>query len=115
MQLSDTIQSITKSYERNPNLENILSESEWKGNPLDKKGNFLNAEFEFNTGFSDVFKLLTGNKPQAKIKKADRWKQAVIQNHTFLDDDKDVIVWLGHASFFIRLNGISLLIDPVFF
>jgi L-ascorbate metabolism protein UlaG (beta-lactamase superfamily) len=115
MQLSDKIQAITKNYEQNPNLESLLPESEWKGNPLDKKGNFLNAEDEFETGFGEVYKLLTGDKPQAKIKKADKWKQPVIQNDAFLQDDKDVIVWLGHASFFIRLNGVSILIDPVFF
>jgi L-ascorbate metabolism protein UlaG (beta-lactamase superfamily) len=31
-----------------------------------------------------------------------------------LDKDRDVIVWLGHSSYFIRLGGKSLLIDPVF-
>src|SRR5690606_6295943 len=27
----------------------------------------------------------------------------------------DCIIWLGHASFFIRLAGYSILVDPVFF
>lgn len=115
MQLSDKIQALTKRYEKNPNLETLLPESEWKGNPLDRKGNFLNTEFEFETNFSQVFKLLTGKKPQAKIKKADKWQQEVIKNNNFLIGNQDVLVWLGHASFFMRLNGISILVDPVFF
>lgn len=31
-----------------------------------------------------------------------------------LDPDKDVVIWLGHSSYFIRLGGKTLLIDPVF-
>lgn len=115
MQLSDKIQALTKAYEHNPALATLLPKSEWKGNPLDEKGNFLNIEHEFETGFKEVFKLLTGKKPQAQIKKADEWKQAVVQNDAYLDNDKDVLVWLGHASFFMRLNQVSILIDPVFF
>jgi len=30
-----------------------------------------------------------------------------------LPDDKDVIVWLGHSSFYIQLNGQRILLDPV--
>jgi L-ascorbate metabolism protein UlaG (beta-lactamase superfamily) len=33
----------------------------------------------------------------------------------FLNSREDCIVWLGHASFFIRLAGVTMLIDPVFF
>ncbi len=31
-----------------------------------------------------------------------------------LDPDKDVVVWLGHSSYFVRLAGKAILIDPVF-
>lgn len=30
-----------------------------------------------------------------------------------IDEDKDVMVWLGHSSFFIQLDGKTFLIDPV--
>jgi len=30
-----------------------------------------------------------------------------------LAPDRDVVVWLGHSSYFIRLNGRTILIDPV--
>ena len=28
--------------------------------------------------------------------------------------DENVFIWLGHSSFFLRLNGITFLIDPIF-
>ena len=31
-----------------------------------------------------------------------------------LDPDRDVVVWLGHSSYFIRLGGRAILVDPVF-
>lgn len=31
-----------------------------------------------------------------------------------LDPDADVVIWLGHSSYFVQLGGKSILIDPVF-
>lgn len=31
-----------------------------------------------------------------------------------LDPDKDVVIWLGHSSYLIKLGGKTLLVDPVF-
>lgn len=31
-----------------------------------------------------------------------------------LDKDKDVVIWLGHSSYFMQLGGKRILIDPVF-
>lgn len=31
-----------------------------------------------------------------------------------MDRDKDVVVWLGHSSYFIQMQGVTFLIDPVF-
>lgn len=30
-----------------------------------------------------------------------------------LPDDEDVFIWMGHSSYFIKIDGISFLIDPV--
>ena len=32
----------------------------------------------------------------------------------FLASERDGILWLGHASYFIRLNGVNILTDPIF-
>jgi L-ascorbate metabolism protein UlaG (beta-lactamase superfamily) len=31
-----------------------------------------------------------------------------------LEPDNDVVVWLGHSSYFLQLSGVRILIDPVF-
>lgn len=31
-----------------------------------------------------------------------------------INPDKDVIVWFGHSSFFLQLNEVKILVDPVF-
>lgn len=31
-----------------------------------------------------------------------------------LKPDEDVIVWMGHSSYFIQIDGVKILIDPVF-
>ena len=33
---------------------------------------------------------------------------------TALSPDEDVVVWLGHSSYYVQLNGKRILIDPVF-
>ncbi len=52
---------------------------------------------------------------QRQEKKHDNFRLNVTNDLTFRSHKKDCIIWLGHATFFIRLNGIELLIDPVFF
>ncbi|MBL7812600.1 MAG: MBL fold metallo-hydrolase [Bacteroidetes bacterium] len=87
----------------------------WQGNPLDKSGRFVNHEFPFTPRFSDVWKWQTSPKPHKHEKKADNWRpESVFEPHFFNRAD-DCLVWLGHAWFFLRLDGINMLIDPVFF
>ena len=31
-----------------------------------------------------------------------------------LDINRDIVIWLGHSSFYVQLGGRSILIDPVF-
>ena len=33
---------------------------------------------------------------------------------TQADNDAPVIVWFGHSSYLIRINGFNILVDPVF-
>ena len=103
------------SYTSNPNLLNIKLPFEWKGTPTDEKGRFVNLEFPFVDSFLEVLKWQFQKNPQKQEKEHDKWRPDVVFDSGFLESDKDCIVWLGHASFFIRLAGISILIDPVFF
>lgn len=100
-----------KTRTNNPDLKTILDT--WEGTPVDQDGRFMNHEFPFIHKFGTVFKWMTTKNPQKQFKKEDTWQLEVIKNDAFLTETKDMIVWLGHATFFIRLNGKQILIDPV--
>lgn len=103
---------VIKSYTSNPALHTIMSE--WSGTPLDQNGLFINYEHPTVISYKQVLKFLLQRNPQRQEKKADTWRIEVHNNEDWLSDPSDKIVWLGHASFFIQLSGIRMLIDPVF-
>jgi L-ascorbate metabolism protein UlaG (beta-lactamase superfamily) len=100
-------------YCKNPDLEDILPTAIWPGTPLDQDGRFINHEFPMENSFYDVIRWKLGPQPWKEAKKRDSFRHDVDQSGAFLQDDRDCIVWLGHASFFIRLSGKHILIDPV--
>ncbi|HXB39040.1 MAG TPA: MBL fold metallo-hydrolase [Bacteroidia bacterium] len=100
------------SYTSNPALVTI--KPDWKGTPLDENGLFMNHEYPWRLEFSKIFKFIFHRNPQKEIKKQDTWRIPVLKNDQWLIDPTDKIVWLGHASFFIQLSGIRILIDPVY-
>lgn len=103
------------SYTSNPALTTIPLPFEWKGTPLDSNGRFLNYEFAFINSFKALWEWQTMKNPQKTEKKNESWKLTCITDSGFLTSATDCIVWLGHASFFIRVVGITLLIDPILF
>jgi L-ascorbate metabolism protein UlaG (beta-lactamase superfamily) len=107
--------SVPITYTFNPDLTTIPLPFEWKGTPLDINGRFLNHEFAFINSFRELIKWQLLKNPQKAEKKTDTWKLECKTDSNFLTSPEDCIVWLGHASFFIRLAGITLLIDPVLF
>lgn len=62
----------------------------------------------------EVLKWQLAANPQKAEKKADAF-QLQVQIDISLDKSKDQIIWLGHASFVIILNGKALLFDPCYF
>ncbi len=100
------------SRTNNPALKTILPN--WEGTPMDKNGCFMNHEFPSTNEFSKALKWMIQKNPQRKIKQNETWKMPLVYDDTFLSSTEDVIVFLGHATFFIRLAGKQILIDPIF-
>ena len=104
--------AVIKTYARNENLLTI--KPDWQGTPVDEKGRFVNAEFSFLPRISEILKWQLSSNPQKQEKLNDTERLQVLDATEFLNSEKDGIIWLGHASFFIRLNSKNILIDPVF-
>ena len=101
-----------KSYTSNPVLPTLMPD--WLGTPLDQNGLFINCEYPTVISYSAVIKFMLQRNPQREAKKQDTWRITVRKKEDWLSESSDKIVWLGHASFFIQLSGIRMLIDPVF-
>lgn len=95
----------------NPNLPII--KPDYPGNPL-KNGRFTNEDEDVAAGFGKVLRWQLTRNPQREEKKRDIFRLEAIENRRFSQTTEDVLVWLGHVTSFIRLNGMSLLTDPVF-
>ena len=100
-------------FTSNPKLDTLDLPFEWHGTPITDKGRFVNTEFPFEESYRALWKWQTLKNPQKQEKKNDQWRLDVDFGSGFLESKDDCIVWLGHASFFIRIEGISILIDPV--
>jgi L-ascorbate metabolism protein UlaG (beta-lactamase superfamily) len=78
-------------------------------------GEFTNGNEKDQASFKAVLRWMLSPNPQKKEKAKDDYKPEVKRGEDFLHSDEDMIVWLGHASFFIRIAGVTILTDPVFF
>lgn len=99
-------------YARNENLPTIREN--WQGTPVDASGRFVNHEFPFLSKTIDLLKWRFGENPFQEEKANDQQRLQVRDPKSFLAGEEDGILWLGHASFYIRLGGQTILIDPVF-
>jgi L-ascorbate metabolism protein UlaG (beta-lactamase superfamily) len=100
-------------YLYNPDLSFI--NKNYKGN-LVRNGKFTNYSWpDTDASFLKVISWMLSKNPQRKEKKKDDFKVKVIKDPALFESKEDMIVWLGHASFFIRLNGKNLLFDPVYY
>lgn len=113
-----TISTITNdtpemSYTFNPKLEYAKVPSNWKGTPKLSDGTFQNLHYPFESKFIDVLKWQLSKNPQAEEKKTDVRKLQGEFIETFSPTGKDELIWLGHASYLIHLDGVTILTDPV--
>jgi L-ascorbate metabolism protein UlaG (beta-lactamase superfamily) len=101
------------SYEYNTEFPFIIDN--WKGNPINEKGRFFHPDYHFEMGFKEVLKWQFQEKPRKAEKKADTFQLKTHELSVKVFDKPNSIIWLGHASFFMNLNGIKVLFDPVLF
>lgn len=99
------------TYAKNPNLK-IVKEA-WEGNRM-IDGEFANGgKKDKQIVPLDILKWKLSKNPQQEEKKNDSFKLKVVYNSEFTNSNEDMILWLGHATFFIRLNGIAFITDPI--
>lgn len=96
----------------NPQLKTII---DWKGTPADKNGRFVNLYSPLKVpGLLTVLKWKLAASPFREEKKTEIWQPEIATDTSWLNGTDDIIVFLGHSTFYIRIGGISLLTDPVF-
>ncbi|MCL2073970.1 MAG: MBL fold metallo-hydrolase [Marinilabiliaceae bacterium] len=95
----------------NPNLK-VIKEN-WKGNVV-IDGKFQNDSITQQIPLSNVLKWTFSRNPQRKEKRNDTF---TLQTNNFNPSSVSAnsIVWLGHASFLININGVRIITDPSFF
>lgn len=105
----------TKDYRNNPSLKTPISPDNWKGTPVDAKGRFQNTHHPFIPKFTDVLRWKFFEKnPYKQSKKTESWNPIIHKDDRWLKESNDVIIWLGHCTFYIRIYGIQIITDPVF-
>jgi len=103
-----------REYILNKELQTI--KANWKGN-LKIDGEFVNFDKkDEQKTLLDIFKwkALSTN-PQEEEKKADNFRLELLEGDDWINSTEDMIIWLGHAGFFIRLGGTTFITDPVFY
>jgi L-ascorbate metabolism protein UlaG (beta-lactamase superfamily) len=90
-----------------------ILKKDWQGNVTINK-QFHNTEVPEKSLLRKLLKWKTSRNPQKQEKKQENY---ALQVHPFykLPAQKNTIIWLGHASFFISINGVKIITDPCFF
>lgn len=99
-----------RTTKNNPKLRTI--KEGYIGNTMINDMYVNHDSLEKPKSFLEVLKWQFSTNPQKKEKKEENFSVKVIDNREFFDHNHDVIVWLGHSCFFIRMNGINILTDP---
>lgn len=79
-----------------------------------KNGRFYHPVYMSRLKNDMLFKWITTPNPQKEEKRKDRFKPD-FEHRIISDLNEDSIVWLGHCTFFIQLNGVRMITDPVLY
>lgn len=86
---------------------------DWIGNRV-HRGKFVNRNLSKNHGLKGVARWRFSPNPQMKEKFLEKWNPEV-ENITSLDAfEGDHLIWLGHNSFYMSIDGKRLMFDPIF-
>jgi L-ascorbate metabolism protein UlaG (beta-lactamase superfamily) len=99
-----------RSYVRNEKLPVVLEG--YPGN-VTNGGVFHDPDHEMDLSFFRIIKWKLSSNPQADEKKSDSYRLQVVRSPQIFTMKEDMLVWLGQASFLIRIDGKTLLLDPV--
>ena len=99
----------------NPTLTTVPPDSTWRGNPIDAKGRFVNLYHPFESSFFDLLKWQLSTNPQKEEKQAETRHLSIDFDGEIFQGSEDYLIWLGHATYLMRLNGTVMLTDPVIF
>ena len=95
------------------NKELPFIKKDWIGNRV-HKGQFVNKNLANNHGVKHFLKWRFTPNPQFKEKLFEKWRPE-IENIDSLDTYQgDHLIWLGHNSFYIEIDGKRIMFDPIF-
>ncbi len=85
----------------------------WIGNRV-HKGKFVNRNLSKNHGVKSVLKWKLTPNEHFREKLFDKWSPKVQSVHSLDDSLGDNLIWLGHNSFYMSVDGKRMMFDPVF-
>lgn len=97
-------------FHRNEKLQTI--KNNWEGN-INRKGKFQNLTPKKLGGLSGFLKFKFKRNPERHIKRAENWNPQFTHVTSLEHIKEDTLMWLGHNTFFMQLDGKRLLFDPV--
>ncbi|UHQ19015.1 MBL fold metallo-hydrolase [Lysobacter sp. KIS68-7] len=80
---------------------------------IERSPNYHLGEFRNQVPTSVIVDKSADPEPEARLKPSRPLPMIKTDLHA-LDRNRDLVVWLGHSSYFIQLGGKRILIDPVF-